>query len=354
MEKPTVITSSPSEEGSPNGVLDAAFEAQLSALPEALSQHLRARMVDPTTAPVVRALLRGVRLAQTADLAAIAPLGEHLVTVGDASGPVMAIAALSFSTPMNPCGEPADMARLRSALETVFQGRRYALFVRRAVPTGFDPAPVARAVHMWLAAIDRGEWQGRHAIYEDDVVALEFTLVQDTGATGPSRLFEVGPVTALERLAVVDAALMALLQQVRDDLGELPLVVVLEGRPSWRLPRGYTEQLLYGTADWVATTRDGGQTTYRAGFRSNGRSLFSDGACAQLAALWWCEDFPADPRGFLCWSNENPWSDAPAEVLGVQAARFSRMAEGVDGRGLIEMGWSAPPPSVWVPRRGRS
>lgn len=279
-----------------------------------------------------RVLLQGFALASTAGALPVDVIDERTVEMRDHEGAPFALIALATATSAWPNGDPEDVARLTAALDSTFQGRQYALYLRRVVPPDFNPAPVARAVHLWLAAIDRGEWKGRHAIYEDDQIALELTLVQQHATRGGGRLMTVGPVTALERLAAIDGMVVEIAQRHGQVDSPLPLVVALGANPSWRVPRGYVEQLLYGTADWVEATSSPEGSSYTAQFRANGRSLFSDPVCRSLCALWWLESDPAvdarvDPLAFRGWGHDNPWCDALARIPPVDIPRFVAQVE---------------------------
>lgn len=323
----------------------ARVESTLADLPASIRDLVLDELIDaPDRA---RGLLQGIALAATAGAVPEGVQDERTVTLRDAEGQTFALTALAWSTNAHPNGEPADVARLTQALDATFQGRQYALYLRRPIPSGFNAGPVSRAVHLWLAAIDRGEWKGRHAIYEDEDVALELTLVQQHAARGGGRLMTVGPVTALERLAAVDAMVVDLAQRHgRHDNG-LPLIVALAAYPAWRVPRGYVEQLLYGTADSVlaVSSMDGDAAIgrYEARFRPNGRSLFSDPICRALSALWWVESAPAgdDPLAYRGWAHDNPWCEAPARIPPVDVPRF--VVQGVD-RDQPSLAWTRPPP----------
>jgi hypothetical protein len=150
-------------------------------------------------------------------------------------------------------------------------------------------------------------------VYEDGDIAFELTLVDPVAEAvrpvGSPRLLKVGPITALERLAEVDAEVVELAVRIEEALGELPLVVGLVSDRTWQVPRGFVEQLLYGPADHVVITPSevGQRATYTAGFRPNGRSLFSDPVCRHVTGLWWLSpSTDGDPLGVQSSSNVNP------------------------------------------------
>lgn len=310
---------------------------------EAMPDDVAARLVDEIVASPeqVRATMQAIALGRSAGLEPLGLLGDGVVHVRDAHGRELGLGALAFPTLPHPKGRPDELQRLTALLDATFQGRQYALYLRRPLPDGFEPGPVARAAHLWLAAIDRGEWKGRHAIYEDDDVALELTLVQRQ-ADVSGRVMTVGPVNALERLGDVDSQVVDLTQRHQQH-SDLPLVLALVAHPRWRVPRGYVEQLLYGTADQTEATRG----SYQASFTSNGRSLFSDPACASLLQLWWIEGAGEDPMSFTAWAHDNPWSAKRDLAPAVDVNRFHTDPEGDRGDDVRRLKWVRRDPRTW-------
>lgn len=310
------------DEGS--GELAEAVGGALAALPEGVLASILAAVEDRERNPWGRAALLGLDALARGGARPTRMRSSGLIEVEDRAGRLSGVVPLSFSAPAQPAGRPQDVARLGAALDNTFGRRQYVLYLRRPVPEAFDPAPIARAVHLWLGAIDRGEWQGNHAIYEDSDVALELTLTGSEAPTGGrARVFTVGPVTALERLAEVDNRLVGEVSEHAEAVGDLPLVVVLSSERPWRMPRGYVEQLLYGTADEVRTLRTDTDSSYSARFSPNGRSLFADPACRNIMALVWLEPGGPSPLGARAWAHHNPWSTHAAEVPELDCSRFA-------------------------------
>lgn len=311
------------------------LEQVLLGLPGEVRTEVLEALADPSRNAVARAMLAGVTVASTSGSRPVGVLAPGCLRMESDGGDPWVLGVLAFASAEHAAGAPGDVDRLVGALDRTFGARRYVLHVRRALPSGYDPDPIARAVHLWLAAIDRGEWDGQHALYEDDEVALELTLTGDRREGAPNRVLTVGPITALERLAGVDAQLMRQTVSFQEEAADLPVVCVLAASERWRMPRGYVEQLLYGTADFVCASGSDAPS-YRAGFSPNGRSLYSDPACRNLTSLWWVEPAPGDdPFGFRCWSHDNPWTDHPDRVPAIDGRRFlvvERDAEGARGR----------------------
>ena len=236
---------------------------------------------------------------------------------------------LAFNTHGATRGRKEDIARLVSALTSSFGDQRFLLYLRRPLPEDVDPAPVARAVHLWLLAIERGEWLGRHAVYDDDGVSIELSLLP--GAPGMAAM--VGPTNALEQLALVDHHVLEAMELMDNNV---PTVLSVCSATGWNLPRGFTEQLLYGTADQVVSGDE-----YRATFRETAMALFSDAGATDLASLWWLET-PGDDMSVRGWATDNPWVRHDIPVF--PGHRFS-VARRVADR--AELTWHSSEPTVW-------
>ena len=319
------------------------FEGQLAEMPEDVRDAVIAAMVDPERNVWAQTAVYAIRLAATAGCRPKGMLDEVRVHMQDPEGSSFALGIVGFRVPRWPSGRESDVERLKASLESTFGKRKYVLYLRQPVPEDFDPAPIARAVHLWLGAIDRGEWHGQHAIYEDDDISLELILTDETAEEGkPARVFTVRPINALERLADVDQLLVEHAATHDETHGDMPLVFVLGADGPWRMPRGYAEQLLYGTADWTSAVHADGATAYQSAFSPNGRSLFSDPACANVSGLWWVEPTGEDAMALNSWCHENPWApeDDRGPLLG--ALRFEvvdRAAESARGKICTILTW---------------
>jgi hypothetical protein len=319
------------------------LESLLAVMPEDVRGAVIAALLDPDRNVWAQTAVYALRLAATAGCKPKGMLDEDRIHMCDPDDSSFALAIMGFTVPQYPAGRRDDVDRLVASLESTFGNRRYVLYLRQPVPESFDPAPIARAVHLWLGAIDRGEWHGQHAIYEDDDISLELILTDETAAEGiPARVFTVRPITALERLANVDQLLVEHAATHDETHGEMPLVFALGANGPWRMPRGYAEQLLYGTADWTSAVHADGATAYQSAFSPNGRSLFSDPACANVSGLWWVEPTGEHPLALRSWSHENPWAPVEdrAPLLGI--LRFEvvdREAEAARGKICSVLTW---------------
>jgi hypothetical protein len=315
------------------------LRSTLCALPQDVRDAVISALVDPERNEWGRAVFLGLGLAVRAGARPTGMGNDDLVELLGLRGDRFGLQPLLFSLPAHRWGEPSDVRRLLDALDATFGERKYLLYLRRPIPTGIDPGPIRRAVHLWLSAIDRGERAERHAVYEDQDVAIDLTVLDGTGG---GRVLTVGPVTTLERLSAVDARLVDAATRSEESLGDLPLVMVLAANRPWRMPRGYVQQLLYGTPDRISAEHTDDHATYEAEIRPNGRSLFCDPACRAVAALWWIEPSErSDPLGTSACVYENPWaSNAPR--LPVRGKAF--VVRGEPGpRGVALLKWEHRP-----------
>lgn len=317
----------------------ASLEARLSALPVDVQQSVLAALADPDRAAWGRGVLDASLLAVASGAKVVGLMGDDVVELTDRSGSRFGLALLPFEHPVDRWGSRPDLDRLLTRLDAAFSERPFVIYLRRPLPKDIDHDGIVRAVNLWLAAVERGERNERHAVYEDGDIAFELTLV-DATSLGP-RVLTVGPVTALERLAQVDSEVVEHAVRLEESLGEVPIAVGLISNAPWALPRGYVEQLLFGTADAVQTTHGPGGSSYQAQFRPNGRSLFSDPVCRNLVGLWFIEPMAGeDPLAAAFRAFENPWARAELD-LALACSRFAR-TEPIGPTGSASLQWLGP------------
>lgn len=316
----------------------SVLESTLGAWPIDVRSALLSAMVDPVRNDWSRAAWGGLGLAATAGAVPTGLATDDLIEMKDSRGERFGLQPLGFRLPEHAWGPPADVAKVLAALDLTFAHRRYVLYLRRPVPPGIDVTPISRAVTLWLAQVDRGDRAEMHAVYEDDDVAIDLTVIdaKAPGETG-GRVLTVGPVASLERLGVVDARLTEAASQSEESIGSLPLIMALSADRSWGLSRGFVQQLLFGTPDRVCIGTEGDKS-YEAEFTPNGRSLFADPACRAIAGLWWLS---AKPSAALEWTSrvwDNPWTPSTL-ALAVSGPRFAPVGE-PDRKRRVVLRWS--------------
>lgn len=302
-----------------------AEDPALAAVPSEVRQALVSGAIDPERHAWSRSAARGLVLALAAGATAVGLANDEVVEMADRRGERFGLVPVAFRPAGSPLGSSEDVERLLRGLDRVFDHRVYVVALRRPVPAGLDTSPICSAVQLWLAQLDASPGE-RHATYEDGDVSIDLTLVEPAPrAPRGGRLFTIGPMEVMEQLGKLDRELVDAASRCEESLGALPLVAAVAYDPPWRVPRGFVQQLLYGTPDLVRT--GGG---YEAEFTANGRSLFSDAGARAVSALWFVG--PGEHRVY-----DNPWAERPPQ-LAVPAPRFSPVDE-PDRRGRVVLRW---------------
>jgi len=276
-----------------------------------------------------RAALRGWAVARQAGAREGQALAPGVWQFLDAAGAPFVLTTVNLGEPAG-WGDTADVRRLRGAIEAALGEWTFVIHLRKPVPVGFDPEPVARAVHLWRLAIERGDWQGRHAIYEDDWVAVDLSVVRRQGERLGRWLVAVPPLQASDRLTLVYQRLLARIHAVEEAGHRGPVIFAPSAEPQWALSRGAILDVLYGIPDRVSADKDG----FRAVFRASGLSLFSDQACRNVQAVWWLEGDDALQQ-WTGIAHENPWAEHPV-ACSFPGRRFASNA--VHGP-AVELSW---------------
>ncbi|MBW2254265.1 MAG: hypothetical protein JRI25_06655 [Deltaproteobacteria bacterium] len=294
-----------------------------------------------------RAMLWGASLAGLTGSVPLEARADGALVVQPPKGPTFLLVPLVFHTQDVSPGPAEAVQRLVDSLEGAFGDRPFALHLRRSLSPEFDSDAVFRAVQLWVRAVSRGEWRGRHAIYDDDQISLELTLIDAVRRReGQSLTFFMGPTVSLHRLAVVDSHLQEMARQYASE--ELPLVGLLAANPRWGLTRGYVCQLLFGTPDKVVTRGSGGPGTHLATYGDDRYSLFADPQFRRLAALWWVEPAEGDPIGVTGTAHENPWRAAGVLAPPFPGTRFRPFDAGEEApENAVMMTWEPRHTSTW-------
>jgi hypothetical protein len=318
----------------------AGLEDLLAGLPEDGRTQVVGAVLDPERNAWGRAamltldllLRRGARFTGFAT--------DEVLEFVDSRGERFGAVPLAFALPPHPGGREVDVTRMLAALDGAFGPRRYAVWLRRPLPTDVDVEPIRRAVHLWLGALDRGDRTESHAVYEDDDIALDLTVLPAPRAAEGARVVTVMPLPSLERLAAVDGRVVESAARAEELAGALPLVCCAVADRPWRVSRGYLQQLLYGTPDRVEITIDGDRRTYEAEFTATGRSMFSDPACARVAEVSWLAP-GAGPLDATVLALQNPWArHAPALRSG---GRTFAVRSGASGARKAVLKWEDLP-----------
>lgn len=308
----------------------AALERWFASVPGDVRDALLSALVDPDRHAWSRAALWGIDLAVAGGATPTGLANDEVVELTDRRGERFGLVPIEFRPPTHPFGSAEGAGRLLQSLDRAFDHRRYIVSIRRPVPVDLDVGPITTAVQLWLAQLDRGPGE-RTATYEDGDIAVDLTLVEgSSGKKGSAggRLLTFGPMEAMELLGQVDGALVEAASRCEESLGSLALVMVVAYEQPWRVPRGFVQQLLYGTPDVVRV--DG---MYEAEFTANGRSLFSDPSARGVSALWWIG--PRASGGHRAY--ENPWAAGPVG-LAVPPPHFSPIGE-PDRRRRVALRW---------------
>jgi len=320
-------------------------ESALGALPptigDAFLRRLESRRMGDAT--YARALLWAAAKAGAGGASIEGLVDDSALRLVSATGEPFVLATAVFQMDRDARGSPEAVDRLVRTLEGGFAGRRFALAVRRPIPDDFDSDAVARAVTLWVRAVERGDWRGRHAVYDDERLSIELTLLEAAAVeAGQGLTFLVGPSVSLDRLGAVDGHLRAVARRYADIA--MPIVVSLVGEPAWGLSRGYATQLLYGTTSEVRASNDSGSSAWIGAYPPDGLGLFADPPFRRLAALWWLEPDGADLIASRGWSHENPWAEGRNVVPNFPGPRCTQVdpperARSTDG---VWMAWKQP------------
>jgi hypothetical protein len=298
------------------------IEAQLARFPAPVAERLRLGLSTPERAWWARTCVHALGLALDAGVHQVALAGQQGFSLLLPGGSQALLYALVHPQPQHPAGKPADLARLQSALDATFGARRYLLYLRRRLPDDFDPAPLARAATFWLAALDRGEWKGPSALYEDGPVAVELTLLSGER----SRNLRVGPLRGVDAVQRLDDQVLDCLADAEEAGANAPLILVAGAPVPWSITRGFLLQKLYGMPTWIEADLgpQGGAGSFRAAYGHNERSLFGDPASRTLSTLWCLGPSPTLPLSFQVTALENPWCAFDEASLLVGSRRYYR------------------------------
>jgi hypothetical protein len=266
--------------------------------------------------------------------------GQHAALRVSQSGlePVN-VMVLAFIQPHDPQMDPATLNRLRQALTRVRSDLRFSVFVRRWLPTDFNPEPVRQAVDLWLQEVEAGRWEGLFATYEDAGVSLEFGLSGERAAEHQSTVVMVlGPFLTGRSVQRLEHSLVRRLDRYRmSPIGTQPLLVATVANRPWSLSRGYVREFLYGKPRWVATNK-ADEVPWKACLSlEQDPCLFKDPLYSTVTGLLMLERDPLQSTALQGRAYANPFSE---QVLAVQDFPFPVLAEsGREEDGAVVLSW---------------
>lgn len=314
------------------------LERALAVVPTDVRDVLLSAMVDPVRNDWSRAAVLGLSLAATGGAAATGLANDEVLEMRDARGERFGLVPVGARLPAHPTGPPEAVARLLRGLDGAFGHRRYVLCIRRPLRANLDVAPICSAVQLWLAQRDRHDQRDRHAVYEDEEIALDLTVVDDDPASDRGgRLLTFGPLGSEDRLDAMHEAVRDAVSRTEESLGALPLVVVAAADRPWNLPRGLVQHHLYGLADRTLA----GPGTFEADFTPSASARFAHPVFRSVCALWWVEPGPRGALSCRARAHVNPWAST-ALALRVAAARFAPDDASERWVGRVTLRWSAP------------
>lgn len=240
-------------------------------------------------------------------------------------------------------GDPIGLARLVEGLDRAFGERSYVLHVKQPVPSSVEPNPVARAVQLWIDAVDRGEWPGRTAVFDDGALNVEFALGDLRGWEGPLAI--VPPARVIDRVDRARIAMLDAMARYQASGCERPLVLSLWWEGEGATTRGYLQQLLYGLPESVETELGiTGASSFRAFHRRSTEALLASDLAGEVAAVWWLEDAGEGIRA-LC--HENPWTLRPERPLPPSVGGFRVDRVGDAAGSLACVRWRTASAEPW-------
>lgn len=239
----------------------------------------------------------------------LVPPGPRLELRG-ADGRAILLSVLAFLHQTRPGGEDETRRRLHDALGRVSAKQRFAVLVRRWLPHDFDPAPVRRAVDLWLAQVQTGQWKDRYAAYDDDHISLEFCLTGERAKARQSPVALVlGPFYAHRTMEVLEPRVVHELDRHRASAQRAsPLLIAGLADQPWALNEGYVRDFLYGRPR--RTSCEGGACEVEfAGPPSV--CLFRDPLYSAVSGVMLVDRRPAVPARLRVRAWLNPWAASP-------------------------------------------
>jgi hypothetical protein len=221
-----------------------------------------------------------------------------------------------------------QLARLNMVaerLKNTIWGRRFVLHLKKPLPEDFDPLVLVEPIQNWLSEIERGQWTGGYAIYDDGDVVLELCLLDEVLGEGPGRmLFHVPPLAAERTLSELMPQMVHRLEnQQRDDN---LVVFVFLGQNPWRWNASLLLSVLYGRCI-EANSCGHEEMSYR--FAPGDVSLMANPLGNRIGAVWWLQPSNSDALAEGV-AYRNPWRLEQGSVPSFPGVQFSGVREGTE------------------------
>jgi len=200
--------------------------------------------------------------------------------------------------------------------------KRITILVRKWRTHEFDPEPVRRCIDIWLSAIEKGEWRGRYATFEDDHISLEFTRTDAPVEPGDGSVaFLIAPENGMQTLEVVETRMV---YEIENLLAKAPdgiqMMVSLVTNTGWALAPGLVRSLFYGRPIWQVANGD--RHDQRFGFELGSEpALFQEPQYKPIGGALMV-DRP-DGRGPCGRAYINPWSTTGLTGTDLACAAFA-------------------------------
>lgn len=239
-----------------------------------------------------------------------------------AERPPVLLSVLAFLHQTRPGGEEETRRRLVDALGRVQSRQRFAVLVRRWLPHDFDADPVRRAIELWLAQVQSGQWEGRYAAYEDENISLEFCLTGEKAKPRQSPVaLSLGPFFAHRTLEVLEPRVVRELDRhAASPQRAMPLLVACVADQPWALNEGYIRDFLYGRASWIKC--EGGRRELAFGGPAS-VCAFRDPVYAAVSGLLLIDRVPADGVAVRARAWLNPWATLPLSAADMGIRSFA-------------------------------
>lgn len=222
------------------------------------------------------------------------------------------VSTVSFIPDDHPVYAQQALQEFIDELNTVSGLFRFAVYVRRWLPPGFDPAIVRRALESWFSRLEMDPHGVPYAEYRDGDIHVEFSVLERLEEPSAGLVsFHISPLESNEIVQTFQHALEDEVERFRKLTDRSrPLVVVLFNNEEWRLATNYLHECFYGKPRYTFAWKSDGRRreTVRDFGTPFGPSIFNSGLGDDLGAVLLAEKVWDDNRMRLkVRVLENPW-----------------------------------------------